>query len=602
MLTKPVSIILLLILIMGIAVVSSVNYQDSLAALADSSAYPVAVVPIYVTNTQNMATPNTFQVMINVSSSEFAAYEAADLSNVAFSYPNGTLIPSWLESGNSNNSPNTVYWLKINSIPAGSNVTILMDLYPITDNVFNRTSTGEAPTLSPQYGEYDDGHNVFVTYGDFMNSFDGWQAYQYTGDFVPQTSPDGVEMLDASHWGGTTYLVSPSALPPSPTIVEEGWSYSLSAEANIISMFGMSLGGSSTALITSEANAPVLNNSISVIFDYGNSYTHINDYATDSQIGGSSFTGFGDFNVTSFLAVNGTWAWAGYSNSYMSLEDFNWSNPTTSAGGAASNPFSNSALIVSASNAPYASTQYIRWILGRTMPPNDIEPSVTIGNVVTAPTTSILSPEDVTYNVTSVPLTFTVDQPTSWMGYSLDGQSNITISGNTTLTGLTDGVHNVVVFANNTLNVMGVSTTTVFTIQTVAITNLSQKPLATNVTPNDIVSVNATVTDSIGTVTQVSLNYTSGNGTWITANMTNLQGNIWTSTIPAFPYGTNITYIIAATDSAGTVTTQQLDYTLQYTVVPEFTALPIAFLLLITTLVAALIRTRKRPGALASAS
>jgi hypothetical protein len=186
-----------------------------------------------------------------------------------------------------------------------------------------------------------------------------------------------------------------------------------------------------------------------------------------------------------------------------------------------------------------------------------------------APTILILSPENVTYNVTSVLLTFTVDQTTSWMGYSLDRQASITVSGNTTLIGLTAGVHNVIVFANNTAGVMGISHTLFFTIQTLAITNVSQNPLATNVNSTDVVSVNATVTDSVSTVTQVSLNYTNGNGTWITSVMTNLQGNIWNSTIPAFPYGTNITYIVAATDSAGnTVTTQQLGYTYHYTVVP----------------------------------
>jgi hypothetical protein len=133
-------------------------------------------------------------------------------------------------------------------------------------------------------------------------------------------------------------------------------------------------------------------------------------------------------------------------------------------------------------------------------------------------------------------------------------------------------------------------------LQTLNITDVIQNPLATNVTATDVVSVNATVTDSVSTVTQVSLNFTSGNGTWITANMTNLQGNIWNSTIPAFPNGTKITYIVAATDSTGnTVTTQQLGYTLQYTVVPEFAALPIVFLFLMATLLAVLIRTRKRP-------
>ncbi|MDH5770410.1 MAG: hypothetical protein OEZ25_03890, partial [Candidatus Bathyarchaeota archaeon] len=46
------------------------------------------------------------------------------------------------------------------------------------------------------------------------------------------------------------------------------------------------------------------------------------------------------------------------------------------------------------------------------------------------PQIEILSPEDKTYAVADVPLTFTVSESTSWMGYSLDGQANATVTGN----------------------------------------------------------------------------------------------------------------------------------------------------------------------------
>jgi parallel beta-helix repeat protein len=52
----------------------------------------------------------------------------------------------------------------------------------------------------------------------------------------------------------------------------------------------------------------------------------------------------------------------------------------------------------------------------------------------TPPAIAILSPENKTYTVNaSIPLTFTVDELASWMGYSLNGQPNATITGNTTL-------------------------------------------------------------------------------------------------------------------------------------------------------------------------
>jgi hypothetical protein len=64
-------------------------------------------------------------------------------------------------------------------------------------------------------------------------------------------------------------------------------------------------------------------------------------------------------------------------------------------------------------------------------------------------------------NVTfsSFPLNFTVDQPTSWLGYSIDNLANVTIDGNTTLTGLSAGNHSLFVFGNNTFGDMAKSET-----------------------------------------------------------------------------------------------------------------------------------------------
>lgn len=62
----------------------------------------------------------------------------------------------------------------------------------------------------------------------------------------------------------------------------------------------------------------------------------------------------------------------------------------------------------------------------------------------------ITSPENTTYNVNSVTLTYTVSETDSVIGYSLDGQANIIISGSTTLSDLTDGSHKLTVFAKDT--------------------------------------------------------------------------------------------------------------------------------------------------------
>ena len=214
-----------------------------------------------------------------------------------------------------------------------------------------------------------------------------------------------------------------------------------------------------------------------------------------------------------------------------------------------------------------------------------------------SPAVSIVSPENMTYAVADVPLDFTVSESTSWMGYSLDGQANDTIVGNTTLVGLLDGSHSVVVYANDTVGNMGVSGMVYFTIDTTPpnITDVSQTPPENNVLPTDEVKVNATVTDDISGVKQVILNYTNGNGTWITAGMTNLEGNIWNATIPSFPYSTNVTYVIMAEDNANnTITTEEVfGYEYQYHVIPEFQSLIILPLFMIATFIAIIVYRRK---------
>jgi len=81
-----------------------------------------------------------------------------------------------------------------------------------------------------------------------------------------------------------------------------------------------------------------------------------------------------------------------------------------------------------------------------------------------APAVSVLSPEDTTYAASDVALTFTVDEPASWMGYSLDGSASVTVTENTTLTSLSDGAHSVVVYASDIAGNIGSSDIAYFTV------------------------------------------------------------------------------------------------------------------------------------------
>ena len=80
------------------------------------------------------------------------------------------------------------------------------------------------------------------------------------------------------------------------------------------------------------------------------------------------------------------------------------------------------------------------------------------------PNVSLLLPQGGKFT-SDVPLDFTVDQPVSQIKYSLDSKENVTITGNTTLTGLTNGYHNITVYATNEAGNTGTSETLSFNVE-----------------------------------------------------------------------------------------------------------------------------------------
>ena len=128
-------------------------------------------IPITLTNTQSINTPSPFQQMITIDSTALIQYEATNLQNIEFFDDHGKVIPSWLESGNSNTSTNTVYWLKLaGGIPASSSITVFMGFASPDTNLLNNNTTGEAPEISAVYGQYDDGLNIFSVYNNFQGA------------------------------------------------------------------------------------------------------------------------------------------------------------------------------------------------------------------------------------------------------------------------------------------------------------------------------------------------------------------------------------------------------------------------------------------------
>jgi N-acetylneuraminic acid mutarotase len=81
------------------------------------------------------------------------------------------------------------------------------------------------------------------------------------------------------------------------------------------------------------------------------------------------------------------------------------------------------------------------------------------------PAIAVVSPENTNYTSSNVSLTFTLNKPAVWMGYSLDGEENVTINGNTTIAGLPNGLHNVTIYAKDSFENTGASETISFSVE-----------------------------------------------------------------------------------------------------------------------------------------
>jgi parallel beta-helix repeat protein len=82
----------------------------------------------------------------------------------------------------------------------------------------------------------------------------------------------------------------------------------------------------------------------------------------------------------------------------------------------------------------------------------------------TIPTVFVILPESKTYDTNNVLLVFVVDDPPSWMAYSLDGQGNATIDGNITIEGVSNGTHYVTVYSRDFAGNTGASNTVYFSV------------------------------------------------------------------------------------------------------------------------------------------
>jgi hypothetical protein len=92
------------------------------------------------------------------------------------------------------------------------------------------------------------------------------------------------------------------------------------------------------------------------------------------------------------------------------------------------------------------------------------EQYIPIGYGTLHPEIKIFPPKNESYNSSSISLYFYVDKPILDLSYNLDGNQNVTITGNFTIANLSNGLHNVTIYATDTFGNKGASQTISFTI------------------------------------------------------------------------------------------------------------------------------------------
>ena len=135
---------------------------------------PLWYVPINITNTNDTATPTNFQTMVKINWSAYSKYLLPSLSNVRF-YNSTSFILShelaaWMENNNTLQAHSSNVWINMSGtvIAGKSSVKIYMLFGPSTENFGKHW--GEAPQLSPTYGQYDNGVKVFLKYWNFAGT------------------------------------------------------------------------------------------------------------------------------------------------------------------------------------------------------------------------------------------------------------------------------------------------------------------------------------------------------------------------------------------------------------------------------------------------
>ena len=341
--------------------------------------------PLYINNTQSIATPSPYQQLINLTTSSFTPYlnYNGSIANFEFIFTNNTTIPSWIES---NVSGVIKVWLKLPQINASSSLEIYLGFGSSTTNFLSSSGTsgiGEAPQLSFTYGKYDDGSNIFTQYGG-----KSWNSFTYyggnwitTNGYLQQTDTTG-----SYNNGATALITNTNYSVTGKYILGMAFNYTTNVKARV-----------GIVAIATPTTVPSITAYRFINSESSNFISFLNDQV--AWVVQDNYQGALNTNYTMIIRdSNGTWdvnLFSGYSEFGTTLTVLNSTFYTTA------NLMGKTSGYIGISATFYNGTTFInspinvQWFYMRSYSPNGIMPSQSFGlkvnNTVTGNTISLVN-------------------------------------------------------------------------------------------------------------------------------------------------------------------------------------------------------------------
>jgi len=275
--------------------------------------------------------------------------------------------------------------------------------------------------------------------------------------------PEASWLLQANGVDGKIYLIGgyPSrALNEVYDPETDSWTTKASIPTGV-QCYASVVVGSKIYVIGGFADAPIFWSNLNQIYDTETDNWSLGEPAPSSVTDGAGGVTTG-VNAPKRIYVLGVPAYNGLGAPSIFNQVYDLENDSWTAAATPTNRLNFDVAVIN--DTLYAIGGHVYDVLGFIWPSALNEHYTPIGYGTIPPVVSVVSPHNEAYNASSVDLVFVVNKQASWMGYSLDGQDNVTVTGNTTITELTGGLHNVTVYAKDEFGNIGASEVICFSV------------------------------------------------------------------------------------------------------------------------------------------